>query len=176
MRRHFTVSCLIMIACAACAPRIPPEALALAPQSLERRQLQTRVYSTNDEVQVLNASVALLQDLGFSIVETSAPLGVLVGSKERDAREAGQIAGAIAMAILFGVAVPVDRDQTIRCSVVTQKLSGERSGTAVRVTFQRIVRNTQGQVSKIEGLYDPSLYAEFFDRLSKALFLEAEAI
>jgi hypothetical protein len=134
------------------------------------------VYPTDDETQILGASIALLQDLGFTIVETSAPLGVVVGSKERDATEAAQIAGAIAMAILFGVYVPVDKDQTIRCSVVTQKQSGERSGTAVRVTFQRIVRNTQGQISKIEGLYDPSLYTEFFERLGKALFLEAEAI
>lgn len=176
MHRRGVISLLGIIACGACTERIPADALALVPQSLERRQLQTRVYPTDNEAQVLNASLALLQDLGFTITETSAPLGVVVGSKERDATEAAQIAGAIAMAILFGVVMPVDKDQTIRCSVVTQRLTGERSGTAVRVTFQRIVRDTRGRVSKIEGLYEPSLYREFFDRLSKALFLEAETI
>ncbi|MCS6877086.1 MAG: hypothetical protein RMJ04_13380 [Geminicoccaceae bacterium] len=176
MDRRLLLGSLLACSCIACSPRIPPEALALTPQSLARRQMQTRVFATDNEAQVLSASLALLQDLGFTIVETSGPLGVVVGSKERTAVEAGQVAASIAFAILFGVPLPIDKDQTIRCSVVTQKLTGDRSGTAVRVTFQRVVRNTQGQISKIEGLYDPMLYQEFFDRLGKALFLEAEAI
>jgi len=46
----------------------------------------------------------------------------------------------------------------------------------VRVTFQRIVWDEQGRVSRSESLEDPELYQEFFFKLSKAVFLEAHGI
>jgi hypothetical protein len=79
-------------------------------------------------------------------------------------------------ALLFGVPLPVDKDQTIRVSVVTRPLTGERSGMATRATFQRVVRNTRNEVSKIEGIDDPLIYQAFFNKLLKAVFLEAQQI
>lgn len=84
------------------------------------------------------------------------------------------VAGAIAMAVLFGAAVPIDDNQTIRASFVTHPATKEQ--TTARVTFQRVVVNTQGQVSKIEGLDDPELYQEFFDKLAQSVFLTANEI
>jgi hypothetical protein len=46
----------------------------------------------------------------------------------------------------------------------------------VRVTFQRIVWDDRGKISKVEKLGDPVLYQTFFDKLGKAVFLEAEKI
>jgi hypothetical protein len=62
----------------------------------------------------------------------------------------------------------------IRASLVTHQNEGQR--TAARITFQRVVFNTQGQVSKIEGLDDPKLYQEFFDKLAQSVFLTAHSI
>ena len=160
---------------AGCQSTTPTEALSLAPDSLERRQTQTRVYETDDEVELLSASAALLQDLGFNLDESEVDLGVIVASKERDAKEAGQIAGSILLAVLLGVDKPWDDNQKIRASVVTRKLE-ERDGYAVRLTMQRIVWNTRGQVSKTEPLDQPEMYREFFDKLSKSVFLEAQEL
>lgn len=159
----------------ACAEKIPPEALQLSPESLERRQTQTRVFETNDEAELLSASAALLQDLGFNLDESEVDLGVIVASKDRDATEADQVAASIVLAVLFGAAMPWDDEQKIRAAVITRGLE-DRDGFAVRLTIQRIVWNTQGQVSKTEPLDDPVMYQEFFSKLSKAVFLEAQEL
>lgn len=156
-----------------CQTTIPKEALMLNAESLQRRDLQTRRFDTRDEAGLLRAATQLVQDLGFLIDASQSKLGLVVASKERDATDGGQIAGAVIMAALFGVSTPVDRDQRIRVSIVTHP-SG--SQTALRVTFQRVVWNNYGQVSRLEFLDDPQMYQEFFSKLSKAVFLEAHKI
>ncbi len=167
------VVCTVVLA--ACAQQIPKEALQLSPESLERRKAQTRVFETDNEAVLLSASAALLQDLGFNLDESEVDLGVIVASKDRDATEAGQVAVSILLAGLLGVSMPWDDEQKIRAAVITRPLE-ERSGFAVRLTMQRIVWNTQGQVSKTEPLDDPEMYQEFFSKLSKAVFLEAQEL
>ena len=48
--------------------------------------------------------------------------------------------------------------------------------STVRVTFQRVIVNTQGQITRAEQVNDPEIYREFFERLSKSVFLEAHQI
>lgn len=154
---------------------IPSDALSMNKATLEDRQLQTRLFDTSDENKILSASASLLQDLGFNLDESETDLGLLVSSKERDATDAGQVALAL-LAAFGGSNMPIDSHQKIRASVVTSPLGETGNRIAVRVTFQRIVWNTHGQVSKREKLNDPKMYQEFFEKLSKAVFLEAHGI
>lgn len=177
LRRMFAAGLLVGLG--ACEQGIPKEALQITPETLEQRQLQTRRFDTSDEADLLSASAALLQDLGFNLDESETDLGVLVASKDRDATEAGQVAGAIIIGILTGAVVPIDETQKMRASVVTRPVtseSGSVSHTNVRVTFQRIVWNTQGKISKVERLDNEEIYLEFFSKLSKSVFLEAHSI
>lgn len=165
----------------ACQSDIPSEALQWRPESLERRQLQTRRFDTENEAELLSACSGVLQDLGFNITESHAPLGLIVGQKERDASEVKQVVGSTAVFIVTlalgaPVWIPTDKDQTIRVSIVTRPFDAERKSTAARVTFQRVVRNSENRISKIEGIEDAKIYQEFFERLSKAVFLEAQQI
>ncbi len=249
---RFAVVALALTALTGCAShaQISKEMLTLSPESMKMRQLQTKRYDTNDEKMVISASASVLQDLGFQLDESEPELGVLVGSKLRDATDAGQVTMAIFIAALGGGAVPIDHHQTIRVSLVTapmarpkepnaaqatqqilltpdtilkalarigtstqQSLYTELSGvlpqadakqvsqvitaemvkelnedlqqrmknrdygaTRVRVTFQRVVVNTQGQVTNMEALETPELYQEFYEKLSKSVFLEANDI
>jgi hypothetical protein len=157
----------------ACHSRIPSEALKLDSESLQKRQLQTRVFQTNDEAKVLAACSSLLQDLGFNIEESESELGVIVGSKDRSAVSAGKVVGSLLLGVLTGVYVPWDKNQKMRACVITKPSGEEKKNVAVRVTFQRIVWNTQNQITIREGLTEPEMYKEFFDKLSKSLFLEA---
>lgn len=166
---------LVGLVTSSCAPGIPPEALELTPQTLVQREVASRYYATRAEGNILSASIQVLQDLGFSIDRTAADAGLITASKKRDATEGGQIAAAVAMAVLFGVYMPVDDNQVIRASIVTRPLE-DMTRTHVRVAFQRIVTDTQGNQSKIEKLDDPELYSSFFHNLEQAIFLEAEKI
>lgn len=177
MRSYFIVplAALLLLGTAACQQGIPREALELSHESLQQRQLQTRRFDTTDEASLLAAGAAVLQDLGYSLDHSDTDAGLIFATKDRDATEAGQVAGAVVMAVLFGVVPAIDNNQKIRVSLVTRPLD-HADATAVRVTFQRFVWNTQGQLSKIEGLGEPELYQEFFERLSQSVFLTAHEI
>ncbi|ACV68244.1 hypothetical protein [Desulfohalobium retbaense] len=166
----------ILVFVSACQPKIPDGALQLNKQSLEYRQLQTKTYDTDDEKKVLSSCAGLLQDLGFNIDESETSLGVLCGSKQRDATQAGQVVASILVAALTGAATPIDDTQKMRASVITKKVGEEKERVSVRVTFQRIVWNTRGQITKKECISEPEVYQEFYSKLSKSLFLEGHKI
>ena len=159
-----------------CATTIPPEALKFNPDTLANRQLQARKFDTKNEKELLSAAAAVLQDLGFNLDESAPGVGVLVASKKRDAREAGQVAGQIMLGILFGAAaMSIDSEQLIRASLVT-KPAENGNGYILRITFQRVVWNQNKQVTKIEAINDLETYKGFFDKLGKSVFLEAQNI
>lgn len=195
------ISCLTICAMlGGCAGQIPPEALQFQTDTLANRQMQSRKYDIKTEKELLSASSNVLQDMGFNLDESNMPLGVIVASKSRDATEGGQIAGAILLGVLFGAAaVNYDKTQKIRASLVTKPASikepihvtvatkaGKQikfdqpvdaaNGYIVRVTFQRMVWNQRGIMTKIEAVNDPEIYQEFYEKLSKSIFLQAQNV
>ncbi len=156
-----------------CAERIPPEVLQLRPESLGLRRLQTRRFDTRNEKEILLACAGVLQDLGFNLDESETSVGLIVGSKNRDATDHGQVIGSVLMAALLGADVPYDSEQKIRASIVTRPVDKQMN---VRITFQRMVWNNKRILWKVESLEDEKLYQEFFDKLSKAVFLQAQQI
>jgi len=123
MRKFLIPFLIIVCALSGCKGKaIPRNAQQLAPESLHNRQIQTRRFETANYETMLNAAAAVFQDLGFTLEESEFTLGVLVGSKNRDATDAEQIAGAMIMAALFGVQTSVDNNQIIRVSLVMREL------------------------------------------------------
>jgi len=170
----FSLTLIYLMLVPACASsNRASNALLMSEPTLEVRSRTTRRFDTQDEKSILSASAALLQDLGFTIDNSDTKVGLIVASKDRSAVEAGQIAGKIIVAGVFRADMPIDTRQKIRASIVTKPL-GE--SIAVRVTFQRIVWNDHNGISKLERIDDPKIYQEFFDKLSKSVFLEAHEI
>lgn len=159
---------------------IPENLFVVTPQLLEQRQLETRRYDGMNEAGLITASANVLQDLGFNLENSETKLGVITASKQRDATQGGEIAVAIVVAILGGGAMAVSKDQTIRVALVVRPVNDSAGkpmpeSNFVRVTFQRVVRRTDNSVVP-ETLRDPELYKDFFERLSKSVFLEAQKI
>lgn len=170
------VGILLLGVFAAGCVQLPEDAL-LTPASLEQRQIETRRFEGIAEADLLSACAAVLQDLGYGVDSTDSRLGLITASKERGAVDAGQIAGAVVLALLTGVSMPTDRDQTIRASVVVYPASGKsRNDHFVRLSLQRIVRTSSPGVTRSEWLKDPALYQGFFEKLSQSVFLEAHKI
>jgi hypothetical protein len=178
---------------------IPPAAKAesffqLAPESARYKAQQTRTFDTSDEKELLSASAAVLQDLGFQIQECSMDLGVLKAGKERGSREYGQEIGqgfilalSTASIILGGkpVVIPVDVHQQIAATLATRPVEGDPSRYTVRIVFHRSVWKGEGfngdntipaGAQRYEMIYDPEIYQQFFAKLSKSVFLEAHQI
>lgn len=190
-----------------CAHQIPEGAFDVSPDMMAQRQVESRKFTGISEEEILIASSNVLQDMGFNLENSEVKLGVLTANKQREATNAGEIAGAIIMAALFRVQMPTSKDQTIRVALVIKPAPSESvigtlySGASnapatmavktkgkkaepvaaapesyvVRVTFQRIVRRTDNS-TYAETMKDPELYQEFFDKLSKSVFIEAQKI
>lgn len=159
-----------------CVSGPPKDAFQLSATSLADRQIQSRRFDSLDEQLILASSVSVLQDLGYALDVSNADLGVLTASKALDAKNAGQIATMVLLAALGGGATPIDKDQKIRVTLVINSSLEVKGSSVVRITMNRIIWNTQGQITKAETLSEPELYQAFFDKLSKATFLEAHEI
>lgn len=166
---------LLVIGLTGCAP-IPKNAFLLSPTTLEDRQTQTRAFETKDETALLVAGIAVLQDMGYSIDETERDVGLVSASKTVDATDQGQIVAAVFIALLGGGNISVDKVQRIRVSLVTSPSKLDRNRFLARISFQRIIWNTQRQITRAETLKDEKIYNEFFDKLAKSVFLEAHNI
>lgn len=144
------------------------------------RSMQSRRFETRDERMLLQAVAGVLQDLGFQIEESQSQVGLVSGSKDRSAVEAGQVAVQVLLVILAAAArsqhrVVMDENQRIRIAVVVRPAPNEPSLVA-RATMQRVVLNSDRQMSRIETLDEPLLYQEFFNMLSQSAFLTAHEI
>ena len=154
------------------------EMVKLEETSLKERQIQSRIYNTLDEKKVLSSSIETLQDMGFNIDEINRQFGVVTSSKTRDARETGQQIGLFVLAVLFGANImdSADPTQIIRTTVVTTPKAKSSKDMMVRVTLQRVMKNSKGLVIGVENIKDEKIFQAFFDKLSKSIFLEAQNI
>ena len=186
-----TALCFLLLA--GCAT-VSDNSMQPTADSLQLRQLQTRRIEGIDEPALLAASVGVLQDLGFNIDESETQLGVIVASKDRSAVDTSDIISSAVTTSLFALVlgsllgeesgegdIVFDVTQKIRISVVTRPAldsSGQprQDAQVIRITIQRLVWDSEGELSHTESIEDPKVYQKFFDRLSKSIFLELQAI
>lgn len=182
--KGFTAAVLTLTV-AACQPANPNWANEFAlkagaplPNAAQLREAQTARFQVHDELTLLRGATQTLQDLGFTIEESAPQVGVLAGSKDRDATETGQVVGQVALTIglaILGVHYnPVwDKDQTIRATLTTRPMPDRRE-TQMRISFERIVINTQG-MARAEPLAASEFSQGFFEKVRSGLAAEGAA-
>lgn len=197
LRRLYMVAGSLVLAgqLAGCVTHSQPEELfQLTTESAANRAMQTRMFETKDEAELLSASAAVLQDLGFQVEESVREVGFLRAAKERSAREYGQDIGRFFVFLLSSalvlvqqppIVIPVDVHQKIAAALVTRPINPEATRQEVRIMFYRVVWQGEGSAGRqgippgqqrMEMLRDPVMYQTFFAKLSKAVFLEPFAL
>lgn len=184
MSRHRLLLLLLPIAVAACGAT-PRDAFRMQESALAIREMQTREYTDVTDAIVLTASAGLLQDMGYAIDEIEEPLGVLSASKRAEASSRMDYVGNVFVqgfkcVFTFDCKGPDAKEigayQDIYMTVVTRpKLNNERD-VVVRVTIQRVIWDKKGKVSHRGPVTDDDVYLTFFDKMSKAVFLEREGV
>ena len=152
----------------------PPE------NAVKLRVAQTRRFDSVDEATMLIAATQIMQDLGFTISESNADLGVVGASKQRDAEESGEIAGQVTLTIMFALMGSYydptwGKEQTIRATVVLTPVRNANQ-TDVRISFDRLITNNHGKLWRSEVILDPEIYQQFFQKFSQSVFLEGHEI
>ncbi len=150
--------------------------LNLTPEMLAQRQLQTRRFETTDEQKILKTCAALLAGYGLQhrrIRNEARDPDRVKGTRRNRCGAVGRLSSSVSF---FGVTIPPDKDQIMKAFVTTRPVGDSGRQVAVRVVFERIVFDTEHRIKKIEALNDPKIYQSFFEKLSKALFLEAHDI
>jgi hypothetical protein len=195
-RTLLAVACLAMLSqfVGCVAHTQPDELFQLKPESTINRSIQSRLFETKDEAELLSASAAVLQDLGFQVEESVREVGFLRATKERSAREYGQditrffvflLSTALILVQQPPIVIPVDLHQKIAAALVTRPANLEATRQEVRVVFYRVVWKGEGSAGqqgvppgeqRMEMLRDPVMYQTFFAKLSKAVFLEPFAL
>lgn len=175
----------MLCGCVAGCESIPKEAYRLPPSTQSVRETQTRDFEVPAEANILQASVALMQDMDYNFDTIEYQLGVLNGSKTVDAdslaSNAGLVAADVVIAILSiatgsvpGGSLYAGADDEINLEVtmvVLPSLETEGHYTA-RFTIHSELIDKTDRVKKAVMIEDPVVYQEIFEKLSKSLFLE----
>lgn len=165
--------------------RIPDEAYQLPPSTLQARQAQTRTLEVTDEAEILQAAVALLQDMEYNIDFVEYPLGILSASKVVDADDAKQkallISADVALAVLSvltgtspsGSAYATADDKIdLKITLVILPSLASQDKFTVRATLQSSLITKSEHVKKVRRVENPSVYQEIFEKLYKSASFE----
>jgi hypothetical protein len=143
------------------------------------RSIQSRSFETLNRESLVQASAATLQDLGFTVGEVSKEFGVLTGSKERDATEAGQIALQsilVVLSALGGNSHTPRYDESQKISITILISGVDEKSSQVRVFFDRHITNNLGELWKADLITDAEIYQQFFSKMSQSTFLEGNKL
>lgn len=165
-----TINLFLLVSCT----RVPQDLMKPNGETLKIRSAQSRTFDTTSDKQLLQASISVLQDMGYTIKESSSEYGVLTAIKESSAISTGQVALALVSAICGSPNTVIDKTQYISASLVVLDKDNTNKSVA-RTVFQRVIVRTDNSQYE-ETITDPKIYAEFYAKLDKALFLEMNNI
>jgi len=163
-----------------CAPAMPKNALRLPESTLELRSIQTRSFEAESETAILTATVAAMQDMEYNIDAIQIDLGVITASKTSDASSNSAIAGYTMLELLCAAGgthcdtsgkIP-DKFKTTITMVVLPSLARPGEFTA-RITLHYVTINTLGQAIQQKSIVEAETYQQVFERLSSAIFIQA---
>lgn len=180
--RRLVSSALLLLVLGGCAASIPEAALRLPESTLDVRSIQTRTLAAPSEIDILTATIAVLQDMEFNIERIEKPLGVITASKITDADSTSEKTGLFFLDLLCAVggggcdALSTARDdQHITLTMVVLPSLARSGEFTARITIQRVIYDKMDRIKVLERIDDAETYQQIFDNLQKSLFIQVGA-
>ena len=148
---------------------------------------QTRRYPQVDREAVLFAGSAVLQDMGFRVTGGERRFGLLVGEKTADVPGAGLthavgeamlVTATTILSVALGENLIMDLPEQVAQRIHVSLLvtpDGDNGATTVRISLDRDMIYDHGYTIP-DHTELPLVYQEFFERLSRAVFLEEQRL
>ena len=148
--------------------------------------MQTRRFDTDERKIVLNGCMSVLQDMGYNITGGDRPMGLVVASRKAEVlppgldhalAEAAIVATTLILSLLSGQDMVTDLPEQVQQTIyISLLVTAESDGqTRVRLSIDRDMLYDNGRIIP-DHTELPLVYQEFFEKLSKSVFLEAHQI
>jgi hypothetical protein len=160
----------------------------LNPTSAEDLETQTRTFQKVPRSSVLFASAGVLQDMGYKITGGERRFGLLLGQKMAAVEspgaahaigEAALVTTTVILSLLVGedlvTDLPEQVAQQIHISLLVSEGDSENGEVEVRISLDRDMHYDHGGIVP-DHTELPKVYQEFFERLSRAVYLEGEQL
>lgn len=159
--------CCLMSGCAYMQNDDPPLT------QLQIRELQTKELDTPDTKLVMKSMMNVLQDEGYIIKNVVADMGLLSAEKNVDIENK---ALAILMISLNAQTPGNARWKKQQILEASANVTEFGKTTKVRINFQIKTLDNIGNVHSVVTVKDPKYYQEFFDKVSKGVFIQEQGI
>ena len=137
---------------------------------LEVREIQTREFDTPNVKLVMKSMMNVLQDEGFIIKNAVMDLGLICAEKNID------LENKVFAMFKKAFAEPNDRWDKQQILEASANVSEFGDKTRVRVTFQKKTLDNFGCPSEIQSIRDPAYYQNFFEKVSKGIFIQEQGL
>jgi hypothetical protein len=151
-----------VVGCAPTKPEQPEKTQA------EIREMQTKMFDTDNFKLVMKSVLNVLQDENFIVKNVAMDLGFLTATKDADIESP--------YSSLYELQRTNARWEKHEMIEATINVSEFGKTIRVRANFQKKVMDNKGAVMKIEQISDPAYYQEFFSKVDKGVFIQQQNI
>ncbi len=137
---------------------------------LEIREMQTRIFETNDAKMAIKVMLDVLQDDDYIIEQINTEMGFFNASKEANAEDGFEKAWDT---FWWGGMATYKKNSIIDC---TANVSEFGDKIKVRANFRVKFMNNRGGVESVNAIDNPKFYQEFFAKVDKGIFIAKEKI
>ena len=136
---------------------------------LQKRNFQTRTYSSNDKVLIMKALLNVFQDEGYMVYNVNSLLGFIYSVKDFDTTDPN-----VDISKEFGLTKSRLNYNGVKVATVesTANVTEYGDSVRVRVNFKRKLLNEYGNAQLVEDIEESSFYDEFYSKVDKALNLQ----
>jgi hypothetical protein len=136
---------------------------------LETREMQTRDFDTSDMKLVIKSMMNVLQDEGFIIKNVVPEAGLLSAEKNVDTEN-------LAWAILSSSMNSDAHWEKQQIREASANISEFGNKIRIRINFQNKILDNVGQLRGVKTEMHPKVYQDFFDKVSKGIFIQEQNI